>query len=165
MLRLPRTAKRGADSWLKLVTGINRQAIGAFRFEGKFLRPGTRLARSELPELPVLLECAGGIGPPTKREGWGHKCLGTIYILWRLEGSEWIEAARTQPFATEWMADLLPVAERLLSLVKPRICLGSAAVAARVIEVLDSGLEGLSRAEREECLTLLHDQLASRLAG
>src|SRR6185437_5021293 len=130
-----------------------------FAFEGRVLRPGGELAIAEIPAAAVLLECAGIQG------GRGHNRGECLYILWRWDRGDWREAARAQSVGAEWVQDLAPIAQRLLSVRKGMaLAVDAETVAMRVIEVLESGLKQLTEKGKGEALGIIHDQILGRLS-
>jgi hypothetical protein len=133
-------------------------------FEGKLLKPGARLEYSSLwpdpryPRKPVLLEFAG-----SDHSGRGHNRGSQIYILWRLEGENWVEIARSLSVGGEWIAVLMPIALRELggpARIDPDMAEKLAVV---WLGRLDDELKELGAGDRGIMLNFVFEQVAARM--
>jgi hypothetical protein len=168
-VRIPRSGRRDAICYAKLLRRVEPDSRTGFDFFGTLLRPGSQIARSELrpapdyPERPLLLECAGSDG-----SGWGHRRSPSVYILWVYDraSSAWVEMVRTTAPAWEWTERLGPLAQALLADTAPRMPPGRASeVAGHILHYTDFELDTLPAGERTAALAILHDELAWRSVG
>lgn len=167
---MPRSSPRSVrDSFLKILSSVDPDAIDGFGFHGVIMRPGAVVTPAQLrpspafPELAIALEYAYAqpAAPQRRRE--------PLYILWRWDGAVWRELGRAASESWHWAIDLRPLALRALREARPQTALVKAvdlhAVGARIAELLDRELRPLDAPDRRKVAALLHDQLASRLVA
>jgi hypothetical protein len=115
------------------------------------------------PETPVLLEASGVFG------GKGHQRGEALYVLWRLEGSNWAEIGRAKSQAWEWSLDLGPVAQRALAESRQALCVevlpSLVHIEKRIQAALDRVLTPLDRRDQRRVLSVIHDSLATRFCA
>jgi len=166
-IRIPRSAtRRNAITYAKLLYWVNEPALTGYDFEGMLLRPGQALEESALwpgedwPRMPVLLECAGNEMP-----GWGHRRTPVTYILWRYEGGEWRELARTSAIGIEWCLILGPVARRaVVGEIPARSARECAEIADQIYRAIEEVvLRRLTQPDAAHVVARLHDLLATRV--
>lgn len=162
-IRLPRSATRAQQGYLKLLQDVDRRARSGFDYYGCFLRPGAIVDYRELhpssdyPETPVLLEYAGC---PRPVAGWRRHDQGDVWILWTLAGTEWREVMRVCVPGPEWAELMRDAARREL---RPAV-LSPADVRARIRALIERELSALSDADQGFVAALLHDEFAARMA-
>ncbi len=164
-IRIPRSAvKRGMPAYALLLRRVHPDRQDARTFEGRFLKCGVRLELSQLrpdpsyPENPVLIEYAGSDGT-----GRGHNRSNFIHILWRLEGSSWIEVTRTACQGSDWILQMRPIALREVggpAAADPDLAFQTAA---GFISRLDQEFQTLSAADRQIALNFVFEQIACRM--
>jgi hypothetical protein len=169
-VRLPCSSPRKTPhTFAKLLCSVDPEALTGFGFEGRLFRPGALVAPSELrpsiayPEIPILLEYAGGVGP-----GTGHNRRAQLYVLWRYYAGEWLELGRAASESWDWACDLRPLAVRALAEARApvlSVVIDLRVVVARIVAMLDLELRGLESGDRVRLLGVLHDQFAGRLCG
>ena len=172
-VRIPRSAvSRSAEGFAKLLFDVEPNVYSGFAFKGRLLRPGSHIAESDLwptPEYPrpaLLVEYAG----PSLKPARGHNrhAQENLWILWRYRpgAGKWEELARCCMVAETLVSHLLPIARAALAEARgPQPLIDIAAVEARIAGLLDAELRGLSPAQAERVLTVVHDQLATRICG
>lgn len=170
-VRIPRSSPRSCgESYAKILTYVDPHADHAFGFEGKIVRPGSDVTDAQLwpdekaPRVPIVLECAS-VPAQGKR---GHNRREWLYILWRYspDRGEWTEIGRSFSVAWEWACELRPLAVRALRESTPgvQIAVNFIEVQKRIRVMLDHELDGLEHRARWQVLSILHDQLACRVA-
>lgn len=169
-VRIPCSSRRNnSNTYGKLLTRVDPQAINGFGFEGSIIRPGKEVQWSALwptpahPKIPILLECAGA-----QKAGWGHRKEPDVYILWRFDPvrKEWGELGRSSSLTGAWAYDLRAPAVRALeeSLgTAVEIFGGFDKVVERLDHLLTYELGKLPLEERGRAVGILHDQFCSRL--
>lgn len=173
-IRLPRTSPRSErDTFCKLLSAVDPEAVHGFGFEGKFLRAGSLVAAEDLrpdanfPKIPIILEYATvpGEGAVSRRR------KAQLYILWRLdwETLAWGELGRSSSESWTWALDLRPLAARTLAEARGACERGHppdlAQITRRIALFLDCELKPLRSEDRVRVVGILHDQLAARAAG
>ncbi len=172
-IRIPRSGTRnGTPAFAKLLRSVAAKPECGFDFDGTFLKPGAAVDALALrppgyPEEPLLLECSGIYGGSSGR---GPRVLGQAhYILWRLDGSAWVEIARAKSQAWEWSLDLGPVAQRALAESTRSLCVevlpSLAHIEKRIQASLDRVLAPLARRDQRRVLAVIHDALATRFCA
>jgi hypothetical protein len=169
-VRLPCSAPlrylRDWSAWARLLTRVDPRAAYAFGFEGCLLKPGALVAKRELPEPAVLLECAG----PVRRQS-GHRRQPSLYVLWRYDrgAGQWVDVARTLAEAWEWAQDLRGPALRALgqgkASARPLERGQLERALERLEEALDAELAALPAAARGPFLAAFGERLLARLAA
>ncbi len=164
-IQLPRSSTRLQKplAHVKLLTGIRTSNAFNADFEGKIYAPGSRIDRSELPPLPVLLECVGAIGTP----GRGKK-REILWVLWRLDQGmdAWVEIARAQSLNWEWALVLRQPAINAMNPPKLiDVLQRGRELAEQAIRALDLSLELENADVRVNMLSAVYDQVAGRLAA
>ena len=171
LVRIPRSGRRSAAGYAKLLLRVNRAVAHGMSFEGLLLKPGKFIPRrslwpgSEYPRTPILLECAGTIDPGDGRPSTRH--WPTLYILWRFDTrkEDWIECARTASESWDWAVDLRETAERLLREDNHVPTLVSAERAALKIETLiEAELQHLAPGDRAPAIGMVHETLCRKIA-
>ncbi len=172
--RIPRTAtRRNAVCYAKLLDRVDPRATDGFGFVGRLLRPGDRLAESELlagrTGPPVVLECTDieSAAGPRDRRRWEK-----LYILWRYDAAavsgeegRWVEISRCQSLSADWALSLRETARIALGRQSWKVVPKLAEVSARIRGLLDRELDPLDEAMRRQVLADLHDQFATRIAA
>lgn len=168
-VRIPRSGPRnGTPVFAKLLRAVAAKPDCGFDFVGTFFAPGRAVAASALtppgyPDVPVLLEGSGVYG------GRGHVRGEGLYILWRLDGANWVELARAKSVAWEWSLDLGPVAQRALAESTRSLCVevlpSLTHIERRIQAALDRVLAPLARRDQRRVLAVIHDTLATRLCA
>lgn len=159
-------------TFAKLLRSVDPEAHQALGFEGKFLRPGSTIAQSDLwpdpqyPEVPLLLESFPGPAYGIR----GHRRCDSIYVLWRWDAASrsWGELGRTSSKAWEWAMELRPLALRALRASKRLQEPAGAdviAIAERISGAMDSELRLLDRSDRSRVLSVLYNHLAARMCA
>jgi hypothetical protein len=165
---IPRSSPRSCkESYAKILTSVDPHADHAFGFEGKIVRPGSVVTDAQLwpsekaPRIPIVLECASVPGQGKR----GHNRREWLYILWRYspDQNEWTEIGRSFSVAWEWACELRPLAVRALR-QGPTVAINFLEVQRRIRALLDQELNGLEDPARWGVLSILHDQLACRVA-
>ena len=88
MVRIPRTAtRRSAVTFAKMLGRVAPSAVNGFEFEGRFVRPGSEIAESDLPARAVLLEGAGSDGSGKKNLAVPVRALGVRPESGRVAGA------------------------------------------------------------------------------
>jgi len=149
---------------------VDPDAGHAFGFEGKIVKPGSVVTDAQLwptdqaPRIPIVLECASVPGQGKR----GHNRRDWLYILWRYhrDEHEWTEIGRSFSVSWEWACELRPLAVRAIreSSSAPTLSLNFIEVQKRIRAMLDQELKGLEHPQRGQVLSILHDQLACRVA-
>jgi hypothetical protein len=168
-VKIPRSGARNATPvFAKLLRHVTAKPECGFDFVGTFLKPGAAVDAPALhppgyPDVPVLLEGSGVCG------GRGHVRGEALYILWRLDGANWIELARAKSVAWEWSLDLGPVAQRALAESTRTLCVevlpSLAHIEKRIQAALDRVLTPLARRDQRRVLAVIHDSLATRFCA
>jgi len=169
-VKIPRSGARNATPvFAKLLQRVTAKPECGFDFAGTFLKPGGAVEASALrppgfPTVPLLLECAGVYG------GKGHVRGEALYILWRLDGANWVELARAKSQAWEWSLDLGPIAKRALEESSTRtLCVevlpSLAHIEKRLQAALDRVLTPLAHRDQRRVLAVIHDTLATRFCA
>jgi hypothetical protein len=168
-VRIPRSGPRnGTPIFAKLLKAVSRNAECGFDFIGTFLKPGAAVEASTLlmpgyPTVPILLEASGTYG------GRGHNRGEAVYILWRLDGYNWIEIGRAKSRAWEWSLDLGPIAQRLLAESNRSLCVevlpNLLHIERRLQAALDRVLLPLPSRDQRRVLAVIHDTLATRFCA
>jgi hypothetical protein len=174
LVRLPKSGKRGDRiAFLKLLYRVRTHPLTAWEWEGKLMRPGATVPEPDLhpephyPRCPIVLECATSplsVGKP----GGGR----VLYVLWKYdsENRQWREIARAEiPAANwSWVIDLAPLAVRALEeqgANVPAVLPNLLRIENRIVAFLDRTLNGLEDQDRAEVLSVIHNQLAARIAS
>jgi hypothetical protein len=161
--RIPKTAtRRGAVCYAKLLTRVDARAENGYGFEGELLKPGSRIAESDLAGRTILLECTDIEG---SRDYRGRCKWDKLYILWRFEreSNSWIEIARTQCHSGEWCEVLREPARIALGKTSWGVVPSVAETIIRIRGMLDQELQGLEDGAKRQVLGELYDQFASRM--
>jgi len=168
-VKIPRSgARNGTPTFAKLLRHVTAKPECGFDFTGTFFAPGRAVDASALrppgyPDVPLLLEAAGVFG------GKGHVRGEALYILWRLDGANWVELARAKSQAWEWSLDLGPIAKRALEESTRTLCVevlpSLAHIEKRLQAALDRVLTPLARRDQRRVLAVIHDTLATRFCA
>lgn len=168
-ISIPRSAKdRRELCYTKLLCRVHADRILAHAFEGRFLKPGSRVEYAALwpdtkyPASPILFEFAG-------RERSGllkHQKSRFIHVLWRFDLTElvWIEIARTVSEGQEWVPHIMAIALRELGAPPPPDPRLAATLAGGFLSRLDSEVQLLAADERGLVWSFVYEQLAARMA-
>ena len=149
-VRLPHSStRRGAITWIKLLTAVDQTRQGGFAFQGTLLRPGAQVEAATLPDPAIFIECAGTEG------GHGNNRGQSPHLLWRYDqrARDWMLLAQSVSLRDEWAADLMPIAIRELNQVAPE----SNETVDRELE----RLEHLTAADLSSLCSRLYDRMAS----
>jgi hypothetical protein len=170
-IRLPLSrATRSQPTWAKLLNRIDPRSRSPFTWHGRFFQPGTWIEESDLwpdgtfPRIPLLVEHAGAATPAKGHNR--HRCDNTV-ILWRYDRDQgkFLEVGRVAAPAGIWMMLLEPLVREWLrpdadNAAAPDLDL----IRSRITAFLSAELNLISDPERARVLTLVHDELAARLA-
>jgi hypothetical protein len=170
-IRLPLSSTRRSQiAYTKLLQRIDPRSRSPFEWHGRLFRSGTWIHESELwpdgtyPRTPLLVEHAGAENP---LRGWNrHKSDNTV-VLWRYErvGSTFVEVGRVAAPAGMWAALLEPlVRDALARDGGGGMPVDLDGIRERITRVISAELDLVSDADRGRVLTLVHDELASRIA-
>ncbi len=168
--RIPKTAtRRGAISYAKLLTRVDRLAQDGYGFHGKLLRPGQLISESELgvhySKPFIVLECTDieGVHEQGSRHYRNRRKWDKLYILWRFdwEYHTWVEIVRTHQH--EWVEVLREPARMALGRASWEIVPTVAEKITRIRAFLDQELQDLEDDQARLVLGELHDQFASRM--
>lgn len=170
-IRLPLSSTRRSQiGYTKLLQRIDPRSRSPFEWHGRLFRSGTWILESKLwpdgtyPRTPLLVEHAGADNPA---RGWNrHKSDNTV-VLWRYErvGSTFVEVGRVAAPAGMWAALLEPLVRDALARdagVAPAPDLDL--IRLRITRFLSAELDLIGDADRGRVLTLVHDELAGRIA-
>ncbi len=134
------------------------------------MRPGSWVDESQLwpdgsyPRTPLLVEYAGAENPA---HGWKRHESDNTVILWRYnrEQGEFIEVGRVLAPGGLWPRLLEPLVRDALARDMPtRIEPDLGLIQERITRLLEAELDLLSDTDRARVLTLVHDELGSRIA-
>jgi len=170
-IRLPLSrTKRSQQTYAKLLERIDPRSRSPFEWRGRFFQPGSWIDESDLwpdgrfPRVPLLVEHAGAEDPA---KGWNrHKCDNTV-ILWRYdrENGKFLEVGRVAAQAGFWAVLLEPLVRDAMSRDRGECpALDVDLVRARITRFLAAEFDIIPDAERYRILTLVHDELACRIA-
>lgn len=169
-VKLPHSGGRNEVRYCKLLWRVRKSSgqVTGFDFEGQFLRSGktvrTEMLRPsvEYPEKPLVLECVGQA--PSLKTGVRH--VEMTHILWRLEGCEWVEIAKANSFAGEWLIDLAHIVQHELERQGAGVKQAPdyQGMTARIAAAVDKEMETLDGDESVRLLSLVHDMLGMKQA-
>jgi hypothetical protein len=172
MVHVPCSSKstwRNPDNWALLVMHVDTEARYILGFDGRPLRPGSRIPLASLwptpeyPKIPVVLEAAV---PEHLLRGPARRHQPNTRILWRFdpELKTWSEIARVLTDSGTWAMDLRAIAARLLEESHgPRIFKSLDDVVDRVCCALDEEIKQLRKPDRQRAVPILYDIIFSRL--
>ena len=156
-VRLPRSTSRLAcgAAYCRIVQAVKAAPFQA-GFEGPFHPAGSEVEASEFSDVWLVLERCGTQGSGRNRE--------ILWKLWRWD-REWIEVARAQAVNWEWALVLEPIARALLyppAGLQEVLSRGSE-VACRILDSVDSLVDGEALPVRKQVWAALYDRVAGRL--
>lgn len=132
-------------------------------------RAGARIAESSLwpdtdaPRIPVLIECT--ISPRSRAGVCAFKgeCL---YVVWRYERKEFVEAGRFFSMQGEWWDSVYPLVVRELarSNTEPKAP-DLSRISSETGAFIEERLKGLTDAERVQILATVYEQMVRRFAA
>jgi hypothetical protein len=147
----------------QLIRRIVQGRLGAFRFDGVFLKPGKIVSESSLwpaedwPRLPHLIEIF-----PSSLSKDGHGGSRIDVILWKYESGDWREVCRLDGYgSSEWMLEMEPIVTR--SLNESRVHVEPPDVRAIADELAAPILARLAQLETREQREALATELHTRL--
>jgi hypothetical protein len=158
-------------TYAKLLQRVDPRSRSPFEWRGTFLRPGTWILESALwpdgtyPRTPLLVEHAGAENPG---KGWNRHNSDDTVILWRYDraAGEFVEVGRVHaPPGLLWAHLLEPMVRDSLArdagdVPAPDLTL----VRERIVRFLAAEFDIIPEADRSRVLTLVHDELAVRIA-
>jgi hypothetical protein len=164
-IQLPCTSDRPQRgmTFCKLLTSVDPSGQYALGFQGKLCKPGTWLNESDLPEHPVVLECAGAVGErhyARRRE--------TVWILWTWNRSlsKWFEIARAPSLNWDWALVLRgPAWGALHPDPGPENPERTAELADQIVNKIDRELQDLQIDVRKSVLSVVRQRLAGEIAA
>ena len=167
---VPRTAdSRKELSYALLLRRVHPDKPAALCFDGKLLKCGSRISYADLrpdetwPRVPLLLEMAG-----SDRTGSGHNRSGFLYVLWRYDvkpPAGWRELTRAVSRSTDWVEHMRPIVlAELGGPVAPDLIAVERACT-RLLKDVDGTASGFGSEERGILFSMLHQQMAARLAS
>ena len=149
---------------------MRAQSMTAWDWQGVILRPGRTVRESELhpaehyPADPIVVEWV--TSPLSRARPGGGRAL---HILWRYESGEWHQLGSIEARGCDgsWALHLAPLA--IAALCEQGSNLPAALPNLPQIQVeistyLDRVLDPLEESERAHVLTVVHDELAARIA-
>jgi hypothetical protein len=162
-------------TFVKLLRRVDPRASNGFGFEGIFLRPGGFVEGEKLwpdesyPRVPVLLECAGNTGFASDgRKAHGNSARSEVlFVLWKfnLQSRDWIEVARAKSDSAAWACELAPIAGRVIQESLPKQePVNPVEIRKQIVSYLSGQLDLVSEDQRQELISVLHDEFACRLA-
>jgi hypothetical protein len=155
------------DDFAKLLRSVDPGATCGFGFEGVILKPGSVVTRAQLrptlefPAAPVLLEMARV--PEDAPAAQRH--YEDLVVLWRWEREAWCELGRARSKSWEWAIEVRAIAVRAIEeqRVQVRVAVSPEETQRRIVAAIERELAMTT--ERARVLAIVHDQLASRMAG
>lgn len=170
-VRLPLSrTRRSQATYAKLLKRADYRSRSPFRWDGKFLSPGTWIPEASLwpdgeyPRVPLLVEFAGADNPA---RGWKRHESDETVVLWRYdrERKEFIEVGRVQASRGLWAPLLEPLVRHSLAEYEgerpePQIDV----IRDRIGRFLQAELDVIAEHDRARILCMVHDELAARIA-
>jgi hypothetical protein len=172
LVRLPiSSTRRTQQTYAKLLKRFDPRSRTPFEWAGRFLRPGSQVPESELwpdgtfPRNPIIVEFAGAISPA---RGWQRHQSEETAVLWRYdrELGEFHELGRVVAAAGMWARLLEPLVREAMQREAgispvPDFDL----IRERITRLLAAELDLLPEdRDRSRLLTIIHDELAFRMA-
>lgn len=172
-VRLPLSRiKRSQPTYAKLLKLVDPRSRTAFEWKGDLLAPGSTIPESQLwpngtfPRTPLIVEFAGAENP-----GRGHNrhLSDNTVILWRYERSDaqdgkFIEVGRVSAPAGMWAMLLEPLVRDAMAKESGFVALDFDLIRSRISRVIAAELDLVGNGDRARLLTLVHDELAGRIA-
>jgi hypothetical protein len=171
-VRLPITnPKRSQLTYAKLLKRVDPRSRSPFEWHGKVCRPGSWILESELwpdgtyPRIPLIVEHAGAENPA---RGWNRRQSDNTVVLWRYDrvkgGFEEVGRVAAPP-GRLWAHLLEPLVRDALARdmgesPTPDLDL----IRDRLSRFLAAEFDIIPEADRAAVLTLVHDELAGRIA-
>lgn len=161
--------RRSQPTWAKLLQRVDPRSRSPFEWRGRFFQPGSWIRESALwpdgtfPRVPLLVEHAGAENPG---RGWNRHQTDNTVILWRYdrEHAKFAEVGRVAAPAGVWTLLLEPLVRDALTQDGGSQPPDLALIRERITRFLQAELDRITDAERGRVLTLVHDELASRIA-
>ena len=172
LVRLPSSGKRNdRNAFLKLLYRVRARSMTAWDWEGVILRPGRTVQEAELhpaphyPADPILIEWV--TSPLSRGRPGGGRAL---HILWRYESGEWRQLGSVEGRGCDgsWALHLAPLAISALQeqgANLPAVLANLPKIQLQIATYLDRVLDPLEDCDRAHVLTVVHDELAARIAG
>jgi len=172
-VRLPLSRiKRSQPTYAKLLKLVDPRSRTPFAWTGDFLRPGATIPESELwpngtfPRTPLIVEFAGAENPA---RGHNRHLSDNTVILWRYERSEategkFIEVGRVSAPGGMWAMLLEPLVRDAMAQESGFVALDFDLIRSRITRVIAAELDLVGNGDRARLLTLVHDELAGRIA-
>jgi hypothetical protein len=172
-VRLPLSrTKRSQATYAKLLKLVDPRSRTAFEWKGNFLSPGTTIPEANLwpngtfPRTPLIVEFAGA---ETPARGHARHLSDNTVILWRYERSEgkdgkFVEVGRVVAPAGMWRMLLEPLVRDAMAREAGFVALDFDLIRSRITRVIAAELDMVGNGDRARLLTLVHDELAGRIA-
>jgi hypothetical protein len=169
-VRLPLTnPQRSQPTYAKLLQRVDPRSRSPFEWAGRFLRPGATVPEASLwpdgtfPRAPLILEFAGALNP-----GRGHnrRKSDETAVLWRYDraAGKWVELGRVAAPGAMWGRLLEPLVRNAMAEECGFVPLDCDLVRSRIARVIAAELALVADRDRAQVLTLVHDELASRIS-
>jgi hypothetical protein len=171
-IKLPLSAtRRSQQGYAILLKRFDPRARtpAAFAWKGDRFRPGATIQEAKLwpdgtyPRLPLLLEFAGAENPD---RGWNRHRSDETAVLWRYdrERGEFVEVGRVVAPNKLWQILIDPLIREEMGKEYGAASLPDLdAIRERIARVITAELAVIPDAHRVRVLTLVHDELASRI--
>lgn len=172
-VRLPTSAvKRSQLAYCKLLKRVDPRSHSPFEWKGRIFRSGSSILESDLwpdgtfPRKPLIVEFAGAENPA---RGWNRHNSDNSVILWRYErpegkDGEFVEVGRVVAPGAMWPLLMEPLVRDAMAQEMGFPKLDLDVVRSRIARVLSAELDLVEKADRGRILTLVHDELAARIA-
>jgi hypothetical protein len=170
-VRLPLSSRsRSQLTWAKLLRRVDPRSRSPFGWDGNFLRPGSSIRESDLwpdgsfPRMPLVLEFAGAENPA---RGHNRRNSDETVILWRYhrDAGKFLEFGRVAGPGAIWARLMEPL---VMEAMREEMGFAPAPdfdlIRERIIRMLRAELDLIGDRDRARLLTLVHDELAGRIA-
>jgi hypothetical protein len=155
--------------YAKLLQRVDPRSRTPFAWLGRFLRPGATVPEMALwpdgtfPRAPLILEFAGSLSPA---RGHNRRRSDETAVLWRYDRTpgKWVELGRVAAPGAMWARLLEPLVRDAMAKECGMVSLDFDLIRSRIARVIAAELALVEDRDRAQLLTLVHDELASRIS-